>query len=104
MGHCWNHTLLLRQDVIYLNHKGVRIALVKVVAYIFLQDGRCKGAKGLTVFDARIEDIFHIAAPWISQNGAIAQRTWPPLHTALKPADHIAVGYQFGYSSNEVFS
>jgi hypothetical protein len=40
----------------------------------------------------RVQNVFHVGAARIGQNGSVSERAGAPFHPALKPADHFSIG------------
>src|SRR5438093_397131 len=65
--------------------------LLEVVGNILCQDRRREGSKGLALLDPLIQDLLHVGATRVNNNGAISKTTRPELHSALEPSDDFAI-------------
>ena len=87
-----NSNTLFFADLKYLHHEGDGVVLLKPIADDFSQDRRCKGPKRFPSFDLSVEDGFHIRAPRIAEDRAVAEGARTPLHPTLEPAEDSALG------------
>src|SRR5271170_583377 len=68
------------------------MGLLKKLASCFLQDRGREGPEYFAMFDAAVQDFLHFRAAGIRENTSLAQGTWAPFRTALKPAQNFPVG------------
>src|SRR5262245_10263862 len=69
---------------------------VEVGGSCFFEDAGGERAEPLAVFDPGVEDVLHVWAAGVGEDAAIAQGAWAPLHAALEPAYHFAIGDELG--------
>src|SRR5437667_12509937 len=79
-----------------LLHEWIRGGIDKIIRYGAFQNRGSKGAEPFSQFDLLIDEIAHVRASRIGKDTAIAQGASAPLHSALKPPDHIAFRKQAG--------
>ena len=60
------------------------------------QHRRRKGAKGLAMFDARVDPVFDLRRVGVGQDAAVSQGPWSVLAAALKAGHNLAVGNPLG--------
>jgi len=92
VGNRRDHLALLGPDLINLEHEGVGIVDLEVLAGRLLVNGRGKGPEGLAALDLEVQDILHVGPPRIANDAPVAQSPGAPLHAALEPTCHLAVG------------
>src|SRR5688500_5034762 len=85
-----------RADTLGDQHEWRVLLALEYLPRAFGEHDRCKRAERLAVLDAAVENILHLGLARIGQQAAIAERAWPELGTALKPADHALLGEQLG--------
>ena len=68
---------------------------LELIAHLFFQHRRRKGAEAFAVFDLQIHHALHLLIAWITNDRAAPQRTGPELHGAVKPTDNLALIQQF---------
>src|SRR5215470_8273169 len=67
--------------------------LLKVVADPLGQDRRSEWPEWFALLDPLIQYVFHIGAPRVDDDRAIAQRARSEFHSALEPANDQPIGY-----------
>src|SRR5207249_4444626 len=65
---------------------------VKVLVHALGQHGRRERPVRLPELDLRIDDVLHLRAPRVRQDGPVTERARTPLEALLEPADHLPVG------------
>ena len=83
---------LLRLDLEDLHHERHVVVGLEPVLHRVAQDGGRERPEGFAALDLEVEDILHVGAARIAQDRTVAKRARPPLHAALEPADHLALG------------
>ena len=74
-----------------LHHKGNVILLFEPFSDRFAQNRRCEGTKRFAVFNFGVQNLFHVGATRVAQNGTIPERARAPFHSPLEPADDEAL-------------
>src|SRR5262249_32660934 len=90
--YCRNKRSFLLPNLEYLHHKRDVVILLKPVSYHLFQHRRRKRPKRLPPFDLRIKNGLHIGPAGITEDRAIAERSWSPFHAALKPTHDFTIG------------
>ena len=83
-------------DLKHLHHKGNGIILLEPLRHGLLEDGRRKRPERFAPLDLAVQNCLHVGPARIAHDRPVAQRAGPPLHSSLKPADHLAVGNRGG--------
>ena len=60
------------------------------------------GRNDFALLDLGVEDIAHVGAARIGEDGAVAERARPHLETTLEPADDLAVGQVLGHTRQQL--
>ena len=92
MVHRRNCAAPLPANAIDLHHERHVVVGLEPVGDVVAQNRRCERAERFAPLDLGVEDVFHVGAPRIGQDRAVAQRPRSPLHAALEPAHDLAVG------------
>ena len=72
-----------------LHHKGDGVVLFEPPADRFGEHRWGKRTKRFTPFDLGVENSFHIRAPGIAKNRAVAECARSPFGAAIEPAEHV---------------
>ena len=83
-------------DLEDFHHVGNVVVLLEPFADRFPQDGGSEGPKGFAPFDLGVQDVLHVGAARVAQDGTVAQSAWAPLHAPLEPAHDFAVSNRGG--------
>src|SRR5437867_1818802 len=75
-----------------LHHEGDSVVLFEPFADSFGEHGRGKGPKRFPSFYLGVENSFHVRAPRIAEDRAVAKRARTPLHPPLEPAEDRTFG------------
>jgi len=70
-------------------------------ANVLSQNGRSKWTKRLTPFYPGVENLFHVRASRVTEDRAVTEGAWTPLHSPLKPAHRFAFAYGFRNTAAE---
>src|SRR5262249_15115226 len=93
---------LLLADLVDLQHERHVVVGLEPLADRFAEDRRRERTERLAGLDMLVEDVLHVAAPRVADDGPIAERARTPLHPSLKPADNVAVGDLRGREAAEL--
>ncbi len=65
--------------------------MLEILGLVLGQDRGRERAKPFPMFDARVEDIFHVGQAGMCDDRAIPERARSPFHPPLKPTDYVSV-------------
>lgn len=82
-----------RKDFLHVRR---RLVDLEPVADAFLEDTGGEGAESLAKLDPQIDNVAHVGAARVGQQGSAAQSAGPEFHFALEPAHYFAVEQQIG--------
>ena len=80
----------VRPDVSHQQHVGTVALELEPIRHVFAQHAGREGAEGFAMLHFQVERPLHGGGAGVGQDGAIAERTRPELHPALKPANRVA--------------
>src|SRR5580704_3873253 len=93
MGNCGDERPLILANLEHLHHKGNRVVLFEPICHLLRKYRGCEWPKRLTPFNLAVKNGLHICPPRVAHDGAVAKCTRAPLHTTLKPSNHLAICY-----------
>lgn len=85
-----NERAFLRANLENLHHERDVVVGLEPIRDKFAQDRGSKGAKGFATLDFGIEDVLHVGAARVAEDGAIAKGARAPFEAALEPANDFA--------------
>ena len=87
-----NHYPFSGANLKHLRHERHVVILLEPFCHRLAQNRWSKRTERFTPLDLRVQNLFHVRPPRISQDGTIAESARPPFHPALKPAHDLSVG------------
>jgi len=96
MGHRRNERTLPLPDLVDLHHEWHVTVLLEPFSLMLPEDRWREGSEALAALNLQIQDVLHVAASGITDDGAIAEGARAPFHAPLEPADHLASRDGFG--------
>src|SRR5437016_5947743 len=91
MRHRGNFRALLFPHLINHQHCRRGMRLFEIITDLFSQNGRRERTERFAFLNSFVENVLHVGASWIDDNRSITKRTWPKLHSSLKPSNYCAV-------------
>ena len=88
-------------DLEDFHHERHVVFLLEPLADVFAQDARGEGAEAFASFYLQVENVLHVRAARVAEDGAVAEGARTPFHAALEPADDFAFGDGLGCACAE---
>src|SRR5688500_17960410 len=92
MGDGRNTRALFLPDLEHLHHEGNVVIDQEPIRHRVAQHRRSERPERLPQLDLGVEELTHVGAARITENGPVSERPGAELHPTLEPPDHLSLG------------